>query len=853
MSYYLQVNISAIAAFYWAVNVLAVQAQQKKSEIDDPTSMDEIIVKAARPGEVRRRRGPDDGLGRKSLDNYASEDVGDALDRLDSIITGEEGEEGAFFSIGGMAPELSQITLNGQILGAEGEQGGFSPGNLPSEMIRSVEVNKNPRAEMEEGASSGRVNVRLRSPLSIGKRLITFNSRLSYSALSGHFNPSLSALWSNIYIPNKLGIMINISYNQRLRRRDSLSNTGWQQINLDFDGDGRNEYTSVWQARNLKFGIQSEDRRRIGANFVLAIKPSEKLEISINGLLSRQDREIDFSSLDIRYNRQREIVGAQVGGGIITQLTTADTNRQNLRLSVNTRQENLRAHNFSTEVTYHTNLWHLSAEGGLSRNENSYDRPSLNVNFTTNSVLGYDIRNGPLPAVEIGADINDSRQFNSSKLSGRLNHTLNDGYYGQFDIAYRRENSVLRTIKFGLKFREKGRSREVFHSSLRLDPAILLVDFERDFPYKNFLPSYEPPHPTDWPLADNNALEQNFIPQNTLLRMDLTQGYDINEQTRAAYFQGGLRGRFGDKIPFRGNVGARLVETWTSTLGARQFGGRVTPVSIQRRYTDILPSANLSLRLKKGVFFRLGAARVMTRPSFSLLSPGFRLNIAQKTGSAGNPDLSPYYVNQFELALDMRFARRSRLSLAFFYKDVDSFFARAQRNELIEGDNFLITKPLNGKNAEIYGFEMTVLQKLSFLPDPLKPLALSIYYVRSTSKTDFRDVETGAILPLPGLARDVVKATASFAKNNFQARLSYSYRSRILRSLSGIGGLAQYAASIGQMSLNLSYKYGKNITLSLSGHNLTDSVRTSYEGDPRRLVSYRPSGRSFSLSMRLKY
>ncbi|MGC8169989.1 hypothetical protein, partial [Salmonella enterica] len=55
------------------------------------------------------------------------------------------------------------------------------------------------------------------------------------------------------------------------------------------------------------------------------------------------------------------------------------------------------------------------------------------------------------------------------------------------------------------------------------------------------------------------------------------------------------------------------------------FGG-FTPITSSRSYTDVLPSANLSIDLSRKVVLRFAAGKTVTRPDFVDITPGIDLN-----------------------------------------------------------------------------------------------------------------------------------------------------------------------------------------------------------------------------------
>ena len=134
--------------------------------------------------------------------------------------------------------------------------------------------------------------------------------------------------------------------------------------------------------------------------------------------------------------------------------------------------------------------------------------------------------------------------------------------------------------------------------------------------------------------------------------------------------------------PLRGNLGVRYVETDQTSSGFTFTSGAPVLTTVNRTYSDTLPSLNLVMEVTDSFLIRAAAAKVMARPNgggqvngLGILAPGAAVSIAgaNKTVTAGNPELDPFRAKAYDLAFEWYFAKDSLLSLALFQKDIDSF------------------------------------------------------------------------------------------------------------------------------------------------------------------------------------
>jgi TonB-dependent receptor len=128
----------------------------------------------------------------------------------------------------------------------------------------------------------------------------------------------------------------------------------------------------------------------------------------------------------------------------------------------------------------------------------------------------------------------------------------------------------------------------------------------------------------------------------------------------------------------RGNFGTRYAITEVDSNGLTNTS---RPIYGENKYTDILPSLNMSYEVAENMLLRFGAAKVMARPLLGNLAPSITAFSAPNaagvtTGGSitiGNPKLEPFRAINLDLSLEWYFGQGSLISIAVFDKDVRSF------------------------------------------------------------------------------------------------------------------------------------------------------------------------------------
>jgi iron complex outermembrane receptor protein len=295
---------------------------------------------------------------------------------------------------------------------------------------------------------------------------------------------------------------------------------------------------------------------------------------------------------------------------------------------------------------------------------------------------------------------------------------------------------------------------------------------------------------------------------------------------------------------------------------------------------------------------RAAASKVMARPNgggqatgLGILSPGAAVGIsgANKTVTAGNPDLNPYRAKSYDLAFEWYFAEDSLLSLALFYKDVGSFVQIIRSTDNFSNntqglpdivalnacgptvaaaaclDNWQFSVPTNTDGGEVKGFEISYQQPFSFLPGFFSHFGLILNYTGVESEiTYFAPPAIVNNVPLPqgtvqedltGLSKSAYNATLYWENDVFGARISAAYRDDYLTTVPGRNN-NDVEGTIETLNVDFSATWTvmPALDITLEALNLTDEFQDQYVGAASdRLSYYHHQGRQFLLGARYKF
>ncbi|MET3760070.1 TonB-dependent receptor [Sphingomonas sp. UYEF23] len=671
--------------------------------------------------------------------------------------------------------------------------------------------------------------------------------------------------------------------------------------------------TGVFVPKLPGYGRFTDDERRLGFAATFQAKVTDTTTITIDGTYAKYDQDQnDLATNPVSLNRAN---GAAAGGLTALQLA----GRPNMKIRDAQVDANgqlvygvfdgtdfsvANSHNISTTSFYQAdfNLEQKFGDRGnlhvlYGQSESVFDNPySRLVTFSRFDGNGfiYDARQDPQrPILNYGFDATNPnnwqyqngydniREF-KNKVINRL-HTL------KADFKY--EFSDKLTMKVGAAFKRfdfiSQRQQRIAPTTTipSLASAGLTISQVSTAPITINSLGLLPGSTNSFIVPDINKIMSAFnvdcycVNQYGDFRLGSTgtgaQGDNrsVQEQDLSPYIQADFNLPIG-LMQLRGDVGVRFAHTHQYSTG---FVGTGVPVSVTREYNDWLPALNLALDVTHKLTVRFAAAKVMSRPSLSFLTPGGSVSTANPPFSAtvGNPFLDPYRATNIDAAVEWYFLRGAVLSASYFHKNVGSFVQQISSQTTYaaaglplnllsasQDPNSLttITSYTNTAGGKIDGIELQYQQPFTFLPGFLKHFGTILNYTHIKSNISYilTTNATGPALsaPLVNASPNSANATLYYEDAKFSIRGSFAYRDQYLRSVPLRAGLPDATGSFSTKNVDASasYKLTKHVQLTIDAINLTNQPTSFFDGQTRLDQQiYSSTGRQFFFGARYKF
>jgi TonB-dependent receptor len=346
----------------------------------------------------------------------------------------------------------------------------------------------------------------------------------------------------------------------------------------------------------------------------------------------------------------------------------------------------------------------------------------------------------------------------------------------------------------------------------------------------------------------------------------------VQETDQGGYLMAEFTRRpFGIKVD--GNIGVRYVKTEQEATGYQSIGGG-TEVTTVNKYSDTLPSLNLSATVAPDVVLRFAAAKAMARPQLGNLNPGGSISTTGTLSiTAGNPYLKPFRAKTYDLSAEWYHDRNGFVGVGLFQKDIDTYIQSLRTNVAFKdtglplsllpsnftGDEvFQFTSPINTPGGRLQGIEINFQQPFSFLPGWGKNFGTLLNYTKVKSKITYLVSPTSnsvIVDDLINMSPTSANATLYYDDGTFSARVSLSKRSTFLTRVPGQNNNdVEGKKGTRNVDLSVSYKVTPQLDLTFEGVNLTNEANDQFISRQRNSsVVYHVTGREYLVGARYKF
>ncbi len=326
----------------------------------------------------------------EDIGKFPDQNVAEALQRLSGVQIDRSNGQGTKVRIRGLDQNVTllnnDIFLTGLELYTQGE-GNFretdSLEGIPSELLGGVDVYKSPNAAQLEGGLGGIVNLKTRSPFSLGEGT-NIAGNVRYADAGEGWKP-LGALVASHKFNDRLAVIASVSYDKQVFQTDVLGGQnrgGWK---FSDRGD-RARVVQNYFAPEYRYATdRDEERERLGASISVAFRPTDSIEVE--GMWFHSDLEIVTEEASLKFPFSLETPGLDTSqpfsidaNGVLLNGTFTANSAESISFVKNT---DISSDNFQTSVKFDNGgAWRASASAAYSKADQESGSANNDVRYT---------------------------------------------------------------------------------------------------------------------------------------------------------------------------------------------------------------------------------------------------------------------------------------------------------------------------------------------------------------------------------------------------------------------------------------------------------------------------------------
>ncbi|WP_421775266.1 outer membrane beta-barrel protein [Gracilimonas sp.] len=423
-------------------------------------------------------------------------------------------------------------------------------------------------------------------------------------------------------------------------------------------------------------------------------------------------------------------------------------------------------------------------------------------------------------------------------LSSRF--SAKEGTYNESSFEY---NRTLRMISFNM-LREPNRDIEVMNDNYRI-PWFVNTSNARDF-----LESQRP-------LFTGDDLYNAYQSE--------IRNYTTTEQIYATYAMGEFK--FGDldlKAGLRAEFSNTDLEGNQISFDENGDIGVLEDDEQSESMLALFPNLQVKYGISNQNSIQAAYSRTIDRIDYFPQTPFSRIHNQDSTIFRGNPGLEPVTSDNIDLKFEQKMGDVGLFTLAGFYKMLNNFVE--QRQQVVSaGSQYAGYEQMGFVNSDetaaIYGVEVTLEQRLLFLPGLLNNLGIYANY--TWSRSNYRSADGRDKMMLTGHSPHVFNGALNYQADRFKAQISYHWSEAFLSDIAiiqqrapalgtGTYYLDRYEDGHKEMSVTASYQLADRFRVWVNANHLMNVQEISY-GEERSdypLSTYQRSGLDLRIGVR---
>ncbi|MES5815879.1 TonB-dependent receptor [Pseudoxanthomonas sp. Soil82] len=898
---------SAITLTVSGVHAQTVDSDEQNTQAE-ATELDTIVVTGIRAGiegAISTKRDATsivEAISAEDIGKLPDVSIAESIARLPGLAAQRVAGRAQVISVRGLSPDFSTTLLNGREMVSTGDNRSVEFDQYPSELVNGVTVYKTPDAALIGQGLSGTIDMQTIRPLAYDGSAVMVGGRYSRNSLDSAANSDadghrLNATYIGKFADDTFGIAIGYSHiNGAIQENQVGWYEPWEAVG---DGWRPGVDAGTYYSNGVKALRRTGYAERDGLMATLQFRPSNAWTSTLDLFYTKAEQEDTANQFEVNLSGWN---GGYSPGLLLTDVTTngngtftggtANNVYPLVRGMYNKREDEINAFGWLNEF----NVGQVAVVADVGYSKATRDELNLENNLQLYPMPQLDsvdlvVRGSGFSQLAPGLDY-------SNPAALYLNNTIYGSGYGKVPSVedelktFRLVGTIpaggwLSGVDVGLNYADRQKDKTQPEGNINLGaqgPIAIGEDLQYGlvnlgFAGVGYIPS--------WNVPAAVARYMDFQPVDNLSYL-IPKAWTVNEEITTGFVQADIDTEWGG-VPVTGNVGVQVQRVdqssdanfWDATQPA---GQEISPITLGKTYTDVLPSMNLAFAFEHEQMLRVALAKQTARPRVDQMRASLEFGVNTATGrpggSGGNPELEPWRANAFDISYEKYFGTKAYVAAAYFYKDLENYIYTQTRDDYDFSDLLAdyvpppgtmppdsigdFTQPMNGEGGSLQGLELT-----ASIPFELFSTALTGFGVVASasffdSSIEILDPESASSvgsdpIALPGLSDRVYNWTLYYERNGFEARINQRRRSDFIGEIGNFNGNRSLRYVVGEniTDAQVSYSFGSGslagMTLLLQASNLTNEAYQTYAGSKDRPLEYIEWGRTITFGVNYRF
>ncbi|WP_338758916.1 TonB-dependent receptor [Massilia sp. METH4] len=242
-------------------SVFIERSPEARSDPEPLTVVPDVIVLGTRAAQqssiIEKRFAPTaiDVVVAQDVGSFPDRNVAEAISRVAGVAL-DRGDYGEGITVGlrGIGADMTRVEIDG--LGVAGAGGAALTGpddrsvefrELPSDMIKSVEIVKGATAADTEGGLAGSILIHTRTGFDFKERYVSGRLSGNRNSIDKRWGPDRNLVYADRFLGGRLGVLATVnrsrSYNEHHRQELSVNGGSGPTLQWDFDGSPRKTFS----------------------------------------------------------------------------------------------------------------------------------------------------------------------------------------------------------------------------------------------------------------------------------------------------------------------------------------------------------------------------------------------------------------------------------------------------------------------------------------------------------------------------------------------------------------------------------------------------------------------------------